>query len=464
MKHFSRIGAAALALALSVTFVTPTTVLAATETKRELNYNYEYEDDSDLIESSRTVVGTYSDDEEGYDAMRAAAKANGWVTSTYSNGLIRAFYDDDEDKAYYWNKGYYGDDDDDYHFIVTYTTYTNIATGVTSTSEGDVNKRYSSDSADYHKIQSSIKIKKGETTYLCVPLKNGDTEIKNVKSKKKSVFTAKSYSKMGSVYSTANIANIEEEKNADGTYTIFYYNSLGEKIVVGNSKDSDIESKIKNTNGSSAYKYIKLVAKKAGKGKLTYNIFNKNGVKTGTASITVYVQDDTSVLKTFTFAGKSLLSDYSANNNLNFGKKETDTLWNVSTKGKGKLVVKANKNYKITKIEVGKLYTETKAYADGKGTYTTTSHTVDGKDVTYNYTPVKSGKKIKLSKVCYYDTDLNYANDEYGNKSSYTDGTNSRTTNISGLYAPTYIRVTYYDKITKTYGVTGATIYYKAKK
>ena len=120
----------------------------------------------------------------------------------------------------------------------------------------------------------------------------------------------------------------------------------------------------------------------------------------------------------------------------------------------------------IKKIEVGTLYTERKN--DGDESYLTTYHTVNGKSVEYNYKTVKSGKTIKLGTTPQYDSDDNveytyYATD-YTRTSNDSDSSVSVNKKISAIYAPTKIRVTYYDKITKTYHRTTETIYYKAKK
>lgn len=449
MMKFARIGATALALALSITFLTPSTVLAAPETKQELHRNSENEDSSSVIETnSKDVLGPY----ESYFDAQDAAEAKG-------------YYKNDD-----WVDGYIAYRNESREWYVKYTTYTNIITGKTSTKEADVNSRFSPDSDDYYKFQSAIRIKKGEITYLAIPLKNGDTTIKKVKSSKKSIFTAKLYKKMSDEYTTKDSANWNSTKNSDGTYTYFYYNSVGDKVIIGTFADDAAgrakrEEALKATNGSYACRYIKLEGKSEGKANLKFRVYNADGKETGKVKIKIHVQADTSPFATVTFAGKSLLSDYSNSNNLNANKKETDTLWDVSSVKKGKLVVKANKNFKIKKIEVGTLYKETKSYEKpASGSYTTTKHEVDGKDVTFKYKKVKSGKKITLGTTPYYDDDENYSADHYASKSNWSNGDDSRKLNVSGMYAPTTIRVTYYDKLSKVYGQKIFTIYYKAKK
>ena len=272
MMKFSRIGAAALALALSVTFLTPTSVLAATETKQELPRNAENKDDYDLVESTTTIVaGPFEDTLEGEEAMENAAISQGFVSTTYSGNW--AFYKDG--KGYYWVAGYSRSEDEDKIYIKK-TTYTNTITGQTSGKEDDVVTRINKDSADYMKFQSSIRVKKGEVTYLAVSLKNGDTKIKSVKSSKKSIFTAKLYKKMYHEAITADHVDPSYDVSDDGTWTYYYYNSVGEKIILGNDKDAAsyaaYEAALKATNGSSAVRYIKIEGKKVGKANLSFKI------------------------------------------------------------------------------------------------------------------------------------------------------------------------------------------------
>jgi hypothetical protein len=450
MRKLARIGATALALALSITIMTPGTAMAATETKEKLARNYENRDYNSLIEENRkNVLGPFDDVFDAYDAAKAKGyRKNGDWIEGYS------LHEDLTTKKIY----------------VVYTTYTNTVTGQTSTKSSEVNTRFSSESDESNRFQSAIRIKKGEITYLAIPLHSGDFTIKKVKSSKKSIVSAKLYKKMSSEYTTQDRPSYFSRTNPDGTCSYFYVNSVGDKIVIGTFTNDDagkakLKAALDATNGSEAVRYIKLEGKKEGKANLTFKVYNIAGQETGKVKLTVHVQDDVSPFKTVTFAGKSLLTDYSNPNNINYKKKDTDTLWDVSSAKKGKLVVKANKNYKITKIEVGTLYKETKNYEKPySGSYTTTDHKVDGKTVFFKYKTVKSGKKISLGTTPYYGDSGNYSGDFSGDKSTKTSKNGTRKTNVNGLYAPTAIRITYYDKLTQTYAVESFRIYCKAKK
>lgn len=466
MRKISRFGAIALALALSVTIISPTTALAAKKVSTTQTLNKNVTDGisgyySNFITKNITVVGSF----DTWYEMREYAESKGW-------------YDSEEGD---WAEGYDYEYDNG-KYIVIYTTYTNTITGKTSTNTSDL---YTDSSAE--KFASGIRINKDETTYLAVPLKNGDVEIKNVKSSKKSVLKAARFKKKDSVYKTNEGVDLEAE-TTNGQTTYYYYTSNGEKVVVSDGYSGDA---YKSTSSSYATLYIKLTPKKSGKSVLSFDIYNANNVKTGTVKTTVNVVSDTDVFKTVTFAGKSLLTDYSSSKNINYGKKTSDTLWNVSSKKSGKLVVKANKNYQIKKIEVGKLYTEnytreSNDYYEVTASGKKVTHEVDlngdgdtldvvngisEDEVTYKYTTVKSGKKIKLSTV----NDVSYSYSYTSKKNSsgtynYTgaDGTSAETytytKNGYTLYAPTQIKVTYYDKLSKSYGTRTFTVYRAVKK
>ena len=467
MRKISRFGAMALALALSVTIISPTTALAAKKVSTTQTLTKNVTDgisysNFNFITTNINVVGSF----DSWSEMREYAESKGW-------------YDSEEGELI---DGYSTTWDDNDKLVLKYITYTNTITGKTST---DVDDLYTDSSAE--KFASGIRINKDETTYLAVPLKNGDVEIKNVKSSKKSVLKASRFKKKDYVYKTNEGVDLESE-TTNGQTTYYYYTSNGEKVVVSDGYSGDA---YKSTSSSEATLYIKLTPKKSGKSVLSFDIYNANNVKTGTVKTTVNVVSDTDVFKTVTFAGKSLLTDYSSSKNINYGKKTSDTLWNVSSKKSGKLVVKANKNYQIKKIEVGKLYTEnytreSNDYYEVTASGKKVTHEVDlngdgdtldvvngisEDEVTYKYTTVKSGKKIKLSTV----NDVSYSYTETSKKKSsgtyyYTgaDGTSARTytntTNGYTLYAPTQIKVTYYDKLSKSYGTRTFTVYRAVKK
>ncbi|MCR5657416.1 MAG: hypothetical protein K6G06_08130, partial [Butyrivibrio sp.] len=385
MMKLSRFGAAALAIALSVTFVNPTVALAKTERTAQLNYAGDFSDDSEIIDedvvSLGNIVGTGTDEAEADDdawkkALEAAA-AKGLVTTTKPSEKVSPDPESKtiDGKTYYYEEGgiknsNWINDDDGVTYTATLvnvrgTIYKNRITGKTSIFKNEVDSNFTEDEATARQFQKAIRIKAGETTYLGIKLIGGDTKISGIKSSKKAVATAKLYSKMSTETNTnedlANIEPIYDQSTGKYTYTVSYYTTVGAKVVVGtyDNYDKALEAR-KSVKGdaSSAYRYIALNSKKKGKTNLSFNIINKNGTSTK-VSTTVYAVDDTSVFKTFSYAGLSLLGDYSNSKNINYNKKEEDGwLWNTTTKKSGKLVIKPNANYQIKKVEIGVLYDE----------------------------------------------------------------------------------------------------------
>ncbi|WP_026499341.1 hypothetical protein [Butyrivibrio sp. WCD2001] len=513
MVKISKIGAVALAMALSVTFLTPTTALAAkkVEDSMTLQKVSDYYDDAAIIDKDVKSFADITETAATYGAARDAAYkkmfdafvANGIATTTKPADNVycddrtisgTTYYYDDSDTT--WS---YDDDDDGTVYTVKLanirgTVYKNSATGKTSMFRSEVDSNYTADEAAANQFQSAIMLKKGEITYLRIPLEGGDTAISKVKSSKKSVVTAKAYNKLGGeTVTNADGVHIEPKYDAatdKTTYTVWYQPTVGARVVVGTyEKYDDAEAAVKASTQSanSATRYIALDAKKVGKSKLSFSIVNKNGTVTP-VKVNVYVVEKVAVFKQVTFAGKSLLDDYSKTNNINYGKVRGEDYWNLSTKKSGKLVVKTNKNFQVKKIEIGKLYKETitegmsgtnpqtgeqydhsNTYSAYNRTSSVTEHRVDlngdgdfddiiggisESEVTYKFTPVKSGKKITLSTVGNdggFDSSLNWTSKD-GKNTKGEILTGSSSYKNRNYFATTVIRVTYFDKISKTYG------------
>ncbi|MCR5100193.1 MAG: hypothetical protein K6B41_02415 [Butyrivibrio sp.] len=444
------------------------------------------------------------DDHDGQADMRAEAIAKGYVTKvTYYDDFDFYIKDETTDTTTYsyytWNDGYSSTTIDyngaDY-YVITKTTYTNTITNQSSTTRSDI----SGSKDNVTTIADTVYVKSGEDSYLSIGLKNGDTSIKNVKSSKKKIMTAKLFNKLGSTTITNDrvYTSLDEAKT-----TQYYYTSLGEKKIAATRTSTSeawtYTADYISSNGSSAIAYIKVSPKKAGKSVISFDIYNNSGVKTGSKKIKVIAQADTDVFKTFTYAGKSLIEKtYGDTKYINYGKSTSDSTFNVVSKKKGKLVVKTNKNYKIVKIEVGKLskaansgainydgtaYSNPDAYytyaysgttttgkkvdLNGDGDYLDTINGIDEQDVDFTYSTVKSGKQLKLSTVGYNNgnetTVTAYKGYDYVAKAS-TAITSTSTDSDKSLYAPTAIKVTYYDKVTKTYTTTDPIILWTKAK
>ena len=519
MMKFSKLGAAALALALSVTIFTPTTAFAKSkpEAFTKLEQVGDLIDD-DVFDYNTIKVGDITGTGKNYSAaledrnrkLVAVLLANGLATTEEPANASCSTITVDNVK-YYASFSYKHANSSYSKGVYTYTytdvsgkVYKNRLTGKTGPFKEMLNNNYSSDENVTRQFQKAIRIKKGEKTYVSISLNGGDTVIKGVKSSKKSVATAKLYNKFSLVENTNadNGISIKSETDAAGntTYTVYYYTTVGGKVIVGTySNRDDAEAAVKATNAddSSAVRVIALDGKKAGKTTLSFSIVNRNGRVTKVKT-TVYVVGDTDVFKTFSYGGKSLLSDYYSTKNLNYGKKTSDSMWDMTTKKKGRLVIKTNPNYKIKSIEVGKLYKETiteglkgtdrygdeydhsKNYSAYYSTGTTTTHREDlngdgdyddvvngisEKNVTFKYTKVKSGKTIKLGTVGYNSgIDVSTTtSSRYTNSKEQYIVTDNRM-NSREVAAPTSIRVTYYDKLEKRYCITTKVIYLAIRK
>ncbi len=152
---------------------------------------------------------------------------------------------------------------------------------------------------------------------------------------------------------------------------------------------------------------ISLYATKTGKYTVSFDIYGANNKKKSSKKVTVQV--DTSPLKSITFDGKAI--GY------------------TTTKSSGKLKVTMNKGYTLKKIEVGK-------YVKKKSNGTTQTN--------MKYTKIKNNAKITLSKVPYqYDSESGTLNPKAGESQSYYKSWEKE------IYAPTEIKITYYDKFMK---------------
>ncbi|WP_026525974.1 hypothetical protein [Butyrivibrio sp. MB2005] len=506
MRKLSRFGAAALALALSVTFLTPVQAQAAkNETPAELQKKGALADEDELIDKNWTRVEVEGTTEaEVIEKLEKAALEKGFISTTRPADTVSWDIHVINGTLYYSNTYFYFNSnpsavwDDADENIVGYKgyfegcTFYNTQTKKSSSYKNEVYNNYTADEAKFNSFQSAIMVKKGEITYLRVALSGGDTEISNVKSSKKKIAKVSVYKKMSSD-TTTNKDNVQIRPEKDPstgktTYTVYYCTTVGAKVVVGTFDDRDkAEEAAKGAEmtASSAVRYIKIVGNKTGKSKLTFNIKNKNG-NVSKVSTTINVVDDTSIYKTLSFGGQSLLEK-------DLDKKSFYAIpdnYFYTTKAKGKLVAKANKNFVIKKIEKGVLYTENDTrglddtiydedgdpvgkYSDTYSAYSysgkKTTHKVDLNGdgdfddtingvyedrVSYKWSKIKSGKTLKLSTV----------GESYGSSSSYTykyeyyknrKGENRSVSNVEkdrNFDATTAIRITYFNKITKQYG------------
>lgn len=175
-------------------------------------------------------------------------------------------------------------------------------------------------------------------------------------------------------------------------------------------KENNVVSKNKNEITLGLY------AKKALKTNVTFDVFSREGVKKETITVAVEAKNSqyTSPVKKITFRGKDM-----------------SVMRGLTKSNKGRLKVKMNKNFKLTKIEIG--------------TYTKPTQK-SGWSNEMKYKKVRNNANISVGKYSY----------QYCFQSTYSGYT--RVT--SDVTAPTYIKISY--KNTKT-GDTG-TIAYTLKR
>lgn len=471
MRKILKKGAAALALALSIACAIPGTVSATGYPTINLTLSHKKENvtyDGDLISYDDQVV-YQSTDKKARDAEYIKClkqKGTFYTTELNRNGVI----------TYY----------------VIKRTYQNDVTGAKGDSEIEVSP--DSKLSEEVTLGKTIYLAQGEPAKLKVKLINGDVKIDKVKSSKNKILSAKIDKRNSLVETSTEHAHISG--NIVNGY--YYYKSTGEKVNIPKASDGEFDrnsAEYKNSNASSAEVYLLLTPKKAGKANLSFNIYNTKGQVTGKVSCNVVVRSDDHIFKTLSFGGKSLLQKtYGNSNYINYGRKVGSYDYNVSKKSKGKLVVKANKGYKVVKIQVGSYeriarrgyhgdvfnnsgYEEnvegnrTDQYLNG--VYRICDLNGDGdaldkrdgqleSDICYHYKTVKSGSTIKLSKV---GLNADYCDGRrYFNSVDGGDASTVAITKKNSEYAPTMIRITYYSEESKSYGVFTIPIYTKAKK
>ena len=186
-------------------------------------------------------------------------------------------------------------------------------------------------------------------------------------------------------------------------------------------------SKYGDNNESKSDKYtavIGLYAKKELTTKVSFDIYGKDHKKKETKTVTVVAKanSDENAVKSITFAGKPISYD------------------KLYTQKSGKLKIKMNKNYKLTKVEVGG-YKKKMSNNGDKDNYNSE----------VEYKVVKNNANIKLSTIPYmYSYAYKYDKDSYLHRRKE-------------IIAYTWVRVTYKNTKTKKIGVATYSIKKVAK-
>ena len=342
-------------------------------------------------------------------------------------------------------------------------TYTNKANGKTYTKYSDGSKAGDEDFEIINQyIQKNVTVEEGRYKEIQISLPYGQTSISKLKVKKgKGVISTK----------------ISGKKIVRGVPPKTYTEAGGKKYY----RDRITGERIYITGEAPLLDYadytIRIYGKKKGNAKLQFNINDINGNVVAKKNIKIRVSDNGNAVVSATFAGKSLIYDYSKNadNKKYIYYNGTTDGAMCTTKAKGKLKIKLNKNYRLKGIYLKKSnefedvsYSNTSQYA---GTYAKRKKTsldlngdgdcndvIDGikesLESSYHYEKVNNGKQITLNKV-----PTNYENENSVNK------TNGETTEL--YYAPrtskTEIIVIYQEKETGIYYTWSKSILKKIK-
>ncbi len=318
-----------------------------------------------------------------------------------------------------------------------------------------------------------------EDTNEIITFKDGKGEMKHegilYNEKKVYYINVKRYMEIAAIYTTPDVAKFTDfETNSkklklrmydktettntgsaryayskkEGGVEKFYY-----KDVNGNWQSATAKELDGICKGTGRYK-LQFYAKEAGKYKVTYNARNAEGAIVANKTITIIARDDIRPIKSITYGGKNVLTDTDGDGRDDYINYYAKT-GNYTKKKKGKLVVTANKGYKIKKLEISSSVVVTRNVDDEDWTGTRNSDS-EARDLNGNgrtddivndqdesnvqrvWTPIKNKKTLKLSKILKEEAD-NY------NLVSKKNSSKTKIRTAHGVVRPTYLRVTYYD-------------------
>lgn len=212
-------------------------------------------------------------------------------------------------------------------------SYTDLVSGETVTEEADL-KDYS--------VPKKVQIPVKEWCEIWVYLKDGECEVKKVKSSSKDTIKA-SLCKFHVQEKTTE--KVWTGKDAGGTY---YWDAITDKKVYISSADAA-------PNGSYGRYRIRLYANKAGTSTVSYKVYDYTGAKKKTVKIKVTAKE-IAPFASVTFGGKSVLIDQTKGaTNSNFYSESKNVLGDMvyTTKKSGKFRIKMNKGYKLMKVITG---------------------------------------------------------------------------------------------------------------
>ena len=318
-----------------------------------------------------------------------------------------------------------------------------------------------------------------EDTNEVVTYKKGEGEMRSesLLSEKSKVFyiPAGQYYEIPSISTTPDVQKFTDFKSGNKNLKLRMYDRIeqtncGEPDYAYTKKENGVTRYYyRDTNGNwqakdkkeleAIYKgkgsyTLQFYAKKPGKYKVTFNARNAEGAVVANKTIKIIAKEDTRPIKSITYGGKNVLTDTDGDGRADYTNYYAQR-GGYTKKKKGKLVVKANKGFKIKKLEVSPVVISTKNYDEDGWTGTQNSYNAEmdlngngsTKDrvngvceqcVSRTWKTIKNNKVLKLYKVNDEETD-NY------NLVNKKDNTKTMVRDSHGVIHPTYLRVTYYD-------------------
>ncbi len=498
--RFKRLGASLLtgALSLSMLLAPSIPALAYTADGRAVDTTYEVGDL--FIDKDENVVAYYTKEQ-----LKEMKENN---TKEYRDlkDKIGGEPIDELEKTKIAGKVYY---------VYTETIYKNTLTGKTSKDSDDI----TTDKG----MPKTVAINTGAFYELELKFANGNVGIKNLKTSKTNIATAVIASQHQDI--TNKKERVSRDPSKKNKY--YYYDAYGKKIYVKagtviNSSSGSVRIRIKGLKSGTSKMTFNIVDKDGKVTKKNQAITIKVNATQPFAKLTYAGKNIIknpvvgALDKDYLYYGLNTDTDASNNSSL------------YTTTAKGKLSVKMNKNYKLMKIEVGSLYEEkyttytrnsnkstyfkgkklesqytdeeqfneyngtikSEHYYDlnGDGDFLDIVNGIKETDVSYKFKTIRNNSTVKLSKITgdtitnskiYNDSAWTYElerdaagnavkdeNDNY--KKVYTlldkNDFNLYKKSSSSMYAPTNLRITYYDKTEKSCKLFNTTIWYRVSK
>ncbi|MCR5342558.1 MAG: hypothetical protein K6E70_04200 [Butyrivibrio sp.] len=305
-------------------------------------------------------------------------------------------------------------------------------------------------SAVKYVIPKAVTISVGTyNSYIEIKTTKDVAKFKNFKGSKKALKAKVIASKEYTDPATEKVAT-DPDYIAKNGGTCYFRNIDG---TITDIPNAEWETKGPKGDDSGCYR-VRLYATKAGTYKLKFDAVKKDGT-TVKKTIKVIAKEDGGPIKSITFGGKLIAqsaAESSGNKDWMWAKYYG---WSTTTAKSGVIKVSMNDGFKLKKIEVGKPVVVTDKTAEGEVKINYKKDYASTLDLAYdseeeNWIPVtwkkaKNGKKIKLSKV-----DTSIIDDPIGDEELNVYNEKTYTVKSKDIETKTYVRITYYNKKSKT--------------